>query len=114
MEYFGPDYKLPIHPNPEKENLNDRASLDTILSTILQNLKYAQGTVPIPPSKEPLAQILPVNCFNSVPTIHVNMKIWLMKMVVTIPMMISKKIMILLTEHVYTHPEQVYFLYVFA
>lgn len=50
LEYFAPDYKLPITPNPVMENMNNKQYLDDILARILQNLKHAQGAIPIPPS----------------------------------------------------------------
>eukprot|EP00743_Colponemidia_sp_Colp-15_P002208 GILK01002394.1.p1 GENE.GILK01002394.1~~GILK01002394.1.p1 ORF type:complete len:431 (-),score=36.89 GILK01002394.1:260-1552(-) len=42
-EYFGPDYKLHLQPNPNQDNANSRDYLDKIKVKVLENLRCLQG-----------------------------------------------------------------------
>eukprot|EP00636_Phaeomonas_parva_P003338 CAMPEP_0118857862 /NCGR_PEP_ID=MMETSP1163-20130328/4782_1 /TAXON_ID=124430 /ORGANISM="Phaeomonas parva, Strain CCMP2877" /LENGTH=478 /DNA_ID=CAMNT_0006791231 /DNA_START=484 /DNA_END=1920 /DNA_ORIENTATION=+ len=43
FEYYGPDFKLHLRPNPQMENQNGRDHLDFCVNTILQQLGTLQG-----------------------------------------------------------------------
>ena len=51
LEYFGPDYRLSIPTISTLQNSNSKEYLDTVLSTVLQNLKNVQGAPEMPVPK---------------------------------------------------------------
>ena len=54
-EYFVPDWKLHLQPNPQMENLNTRAYLEGIKQQALENLRALQGAPSVQMAQMPPA-----------------------------------------------------------